>query len=729
VSEHGQAELAGIPQQLLARFSTRSAEVEAAAEAKIADLEQVLGRALEAEERGRVYRLAVLDTRRPKTHEHVSELSLYERWATEAREVGWEPGAVIRAAIGPQRLDAPLTPVHVVRAVMNELCVERATFTRRDVVQAVTRYVDSAVGENASSVRSHVEQTADAVLADPMVVCLRPPDRVEPPSSLVRRDGGSVWEPPQATRFTTHEMLGVEARILHAAQIGRAAGVGVVHVATLDRAIADERTQLGTDQHEALRAITSHGRRVDVVVGPAGTGKTTLLRVATRAWDRAGYRVIGLAHTAVAAEVLRSEAAMPAETVAKFFDWHGQRLPSGGWALTPRHVVVVDEAGMVATRDLDRVVALVARQGAKLVLVGDHQQLGAIRAPGGMFAALAEMLGGVELHEAHRFTHRWEAHALAQLRRGGTASLQTFAQHGRLHGGPQSQAHRDCLAGWWAAHQAGRDAIMLAHDHAAAHRLASQARAARVVAGEVQARGIRIRTDGGTQTISVGDHIETRRNDRRLTCGPDQWVHNHDRWQVYAIDEHRGTLEVEHLRHGARITLPADYVARHVRLAYATTIAAAQGLTVDETHVVVTPAMYRSELYTALSRGRNANHVYTVCEPDTEHAHSHTRVPPTPTEVLARVAQRERPDWAAHSVLRRAMHHAEHPDVIRTRILEVVRTLQHMPDGPDRDALDSYRDQLAAAGRTIEQPPPPSITEPAPSPAPSPLPRGPSIEP
>src|SRR5947199_7614671 len=133
---------------------------------------------------------------------------------------------------------------------------------------------------------------------------------------------------------------------------------------------------------------------------------------------------------------------------------------------------------------------------------------------------------------------------------------------------------------------------MLAHDHATAYHLATEARAARVVAGEVEVRGIRVHTDAGTQTIGVGDHIETRRNDRRLVYGPDQWVHNHDRWEVRAIDEHRGTVAVEHLRHGARITLPADYVTHHVRLAYATTIAAAQGLTVDETHVVVTPAMY-----------------------------------------------------------------------------------------------------------------------------------------
>jgi hypothetical protein len=281
---------------------------------------------------------------------------------------------------------------------------------------------------------------------------------------------------------------------------------------------------------------------------------------------------------------------------------------------------------------------------------------------------------------------------------------------------------RDCLTGWWAAHQDGRDAIMLAHDHATAHELATHARALRVVAGKVQRDGLRLHTDVGAQTISVGDHIETRRNNRHLTYGPDQWVHNHDRWHVLAVDHQRGTLEVEHLRHQARVTLPADYVARHVHLAYATTIAAAQGLTVDETHIIATPGMYRSELYTALSRGRHANHAYAICDTDTEPAHSQVGRPPTPIEVLARVTQRERPDWAAHDVLRRSMTHAEHPDVIRSRMVEVVRTLQRTPEGPDHEALAAYQDQLAAAGRAIEQVPTPPTKTPAQTLTPAPRP-------
>jgi transposase len=124
---------------------------------------------------------------------------------------------------------------------------------------------------------------------------------------------------------------------------------------------------------------------------------------------------------------------------------------------------------------------------------------------------------------------------------------------------------------------------------------------------------------------------------------------------------------------------------------------------------------------------RSPNH-NVVCEAGNEPEQGYSRPLATPTEVLARVTQRERPDWAAHSVLRRAMNHAERPDAIRARTLEVIRTLQRMPEGPERDVLDMYRDRLAALGRTIEPSPAPAIRQPARSPARSPRSRGPSIE-
>jgi hypothetical protein len=718
VSEHGQAELAGMPEDLLAGFSTRATEIEAVAEAKVAELEAALGRALEADERGRIYRLAVLATRVPKEHEGVEDRSLYARWAAEVRDFGVEPAALVRDvldAFPPLPGRAVVASPRVAELVAGELTVERATFTRREVVQAIAGRLDG--DDAATSVRARAEELAEAVLADPEVVCLHAPERVDVPALLRRRDGWSVWDSPQGIRYSTREMLALEGRILHRAEVGRAPLVpaGVVDPLSLQGAVAGEARPLGTDQHAAIRAVTSRGRRIEAIVGPAGTGKTAMLRVAARAWQASGHEVIGLAHTAVAAEVLRSEANVAAETVAKFLGWTdaepspAARLRHRGiestpepWRLTGHHVVVVDEAGMLATRDLDRLVELACWRGAKLVLVGDDRQLGAVRAPGGMFAALADRLGAIELRDTHRYARAWEALALAALRRGDSAWLEAFAAHGRVHGGSEAAARSECFTRWWRAHQHGRDAVMLTQDHATAGDLAARAHNVRVLSGEVQRGGLHIRTDVGTQTISVGDIIETRHNDRRLTYGPgpDQWVRNHDRWQVTGVDQRRGGLQVEHQRRHARVTLPASYVAQHVRLGYVSTIASAQGLTVDEAHVVVSPRMYASELYTALSRGRHANHAYAVCDPPS-HVHTLGRLPEasTPAEVLARVAQRERPDWAAHSVLRRAITHTERPDVLVDRKVEVTRTRQRLADGPERDALDTYSKQLSALMR------------------------------
>jgi len=702
VSEHGQAELADIPQDVLARFSTRTAQIEAAAQAKLTQLENALGRGLEPDERRRVYRLAVLTTRAPKTHGPVPDQTLHERWASETRGLGYEPAELVHAALHP----LPRRVARPPEKVLGEVTAERATFARRDVVQAVARHLHGPAGSTAQDVRVQIEARVDAVLAQSEVVCLHAPERAEPPAGLVRRDGWSVWDRPQQIRYTTRELLSVEAGILHAAAIGRVAGVGVVEPGILDRALATEPRALGADQLDALTHLTSRGRRVETVIGPAGSGKTSMLRVAALAWYGSGLNVVGVTHTAVAADVLRREAHIGAETVAKFLDWHDHATTPTGWRLSARHVVIVDEASMVATRQLARLVQLVQAADAKLVLVGDDRQLGAIRAPGGMFAALAQQIGAVELRQTHRFAHAWEAAALAQLREGDGAWLGAFAAHGRIHGGTETQGSRDVFGRWWDAHQGGRDAIMLTPDHRRANALAARARATRVIAGEVSPGGVRVPTPTGSQVIGVGDQIETRRNHRGLRYGPGaaEHVRNHDRWNVIGVDETRGTLRVEHLRHQGRITLPADYVAAHVRLGYATTIASAQGVTVDEAHVLVTPATYQSELYVALSRGRDANHAYAICEPDPNLGQSQ-REPggaPSAGEVLARVAQHERPDWAAHSVLRRTFEHPEQPGVVQDRTDEVTRLLSHTAPGPERDALEDYRDRLGELGRAPE---------------------------
>jgi hypothetical protein len=338
VTRHGQAELAGMPAVVLERFSQRAAQVEVAAEAKVAELEAVLGRGLEAAERGRIYRVAVLDTRAPKEHVRLDDRSLYGRWAGELRECGYEPAALVHGALTTRRaISAPAGNFEALAGmVLAEVTAERATFARRDVAQALARHLDVSGGTQATRVRSRVETLTVELLARREVVCLQVPERLEAPPALLRRDGWSVWDAPQQVRYTTTQMLAVEARILHFAAIGSGARVATIDAAILEQALAVEPRRLGAEQRTALRHLTGRGRRLEVLIGPAGSGKTALLRVAARAWEAAGHPVIGLTHTAVAAEVLRSEASVAAETLAKFLDWHTHDTTPAAWRLPPR---------------------------------------------------------------------------------------------------------------------------------------------------------------------------------------------------------------------------------------------------------------------------------------------------------------------------------------------------------------------------------------------------------
>ena len=291
VTRHGQAELAGIRAAVLERFSKRAAQVEAAAEAKLAELEAVLERPLDAAERGRVYRVAVLDTRAPKRHGATDDRSLYDGWAAELADgFGYRPGRLVRQALTGARVAGALGAARrrrpgCRRAGGGDGGAGDVRPSRRRGCRRPTP--DVLGGTDAAVLRARVEERTDAVLAGRDVVCLQAPARVEAPAALVRRDGWSVWDPPQQVRYTTTEVLAMEARILHVAAVGSAARVGVVERAVLEAALAFEPRRVGADQLAALGQLTGRGRRVEVLIGPAGSGKTALLRVAARAWSDA----------------------------------------------------------------------------------------------------------------------------------------------------------------------------------------------------------------------------------------------------------------------------------------------------------------------------------------------------------------------------------------------------------------------------------------------------------
>lgn len=292
---------------------------------------------------------------------------------------------------------------------------------------------------------------------------------------------------------------------------------------------------------------------------------------------------------------------------------------------------------MVDTLTLDRVIGLAVERGASVRLIGDDQQLAAIGA-GGVLRDIATTHGAVRLDEIVRFSNPAEAEASLALREGDRGAFGHYLDHERIHVGDSTTCLDDVFDAWQREQSSGRDCLMLAPTRELVRGLNDRARAARL-AGDIPTGELRL--SDGTH-VSVGDVVITRRNNRRLGVSGSDWVKNGDRWAVTA--EHDGCLTVRHATSGLTTVLPAEYVAAHVELGYASTVHAAQGITADVTHGIVTGEETRQLLYTMLTRGRVENHVHVVL---TSEAEEHQLTLPglaeqmTATEMLERVLARD----------------------------------------------------------------------------------------
>lgn len=656
ISEHGQAEIAGIPADLLTRWSTRTGQVHAEANPTINSYQQTLGRELTGAERARVVKTAVLKTR--PTKDHTSLETLHDRWAGQAAELGWTPGRLLQAVrehagtvfVDDRAVTDRLEPTPGLPAAMPAPLAARAlravgerqsVFGRAELAGQLAASLP-AVPATADDVRATVEALADRALAGGEAVRLRD---AEPAGPIRASDG----------RWTTTTLLGAEARILHRAAGSRGGGYAPVHpsVATA----CAEQAGLDADQQTAVLALTGGGDGIAVLVAPAGTGKTTTLAAAAHAWTVAGYPVVGLAPTARAAAELGMATSRPADTLAKWL-YEQDRLPGApaerrqAWAPTSRTVLFVDEAGMVGTADLDRLTGRAQQVGAKVVLVGDPAQLDPVRTAGGMLDLLAGRLNAPELSTVHRFTQPWEAAASRRLRAGDPASLPAYTAAGRIHPASDAPAALDAVFTHWTAETAaGRSVLMMARSRAEVDQLNDRARTAAQAAGTVHGPPLA----GGPHDWRAGDVLLARRNDRTIGVG-DGHLRNGDRFTVLAGTTDGGLL-VDKLPGRGRALLPANYVHQHAEYGWASTIDAAQGATVDVGILLARPGIDREHLYVGLTRGRHANHVHVT--PDlTEQPPNHPPAQPTlfdtaeeARSVLAAALANPRSQQSAHSRL------------------------------------------------------------------------------
>jgi AAA domain len=432
-----------------------------------------------------------------------------------------------------------------------------------------------------------------------------------------------------------------------------------------------------TGQAALVRVMCSSGARI----APAGAGKTTAMRTLARAWSDSGGQVVGLAPSAAAAAQLRDAAGVPADTLAKLtWSIHHADLPDWADRISRSTLVIIDEAGMADTLTLDTAVQFVIGRGGSVRLVGDDQQLAAIGA-GDVLRDIQASHGAVRLSELHRFADLAEAAATLAIRDGRPEALGFYLDRRRVHVGDPTTTLDAVFHAWQNDRNQGLDSIMLAPTRELVSRLNQRARDHRL-AGSTPDWQVEL-ADGNPG--SVGDLIITRRNDRRLRITATDWVKNGDRWTILNLGR-TGGLTARHIRNGRMIRLPAGYVQEAVELGYATTMHTAQGVTADTMHGVVTAEESRQQLYTMLTRGRTANHIYVTVVGD---GTPHTVIQPdnvglrTATELLELILARDASPQSATT-----LHWEQHDPAVRlgtaaARYLDALHVAAERLAGPE----------------------------------------------
>lgn len=610
-------EIQGVPDELLQEFSSRSHDIERQTDALIADYTERHGRAPSKRTIIRLRAEATLRTRPDKTLHSLAELT--EQWRDRATRVLGEDsttwaGTILTTSVGSPLLRADDIPLEAIQeigqAVVHEVGQRRSTWQRWNLYAEAARQLTDL--RFASTIDREAVTGLIVDAAEQASIRLTPPELAYSPRLFQREDGSSVFRPKHGALFSSEALLAAEDRLLDLSTDLTAPTVAPYRV---DRAVArrtDSGHRLSADQAAAITRIALSGRVLDVLIGPAGTGKTTTLAALRRAWE-SGHgpgSVVGLATSAVAAEVLGEELRIGTDNTAKWAWEHRD----GNWDFRAGQLVIVDEASMGGTFLLDQLTQHAREVGAKVLLVGDAHQLDAVDTSGA-FGLVSRSLGDdvAELVEVRRFTNAWERTASLALRLGETDVLAVYEAERRIQGGDYESMLDQVYTAWLTDTQAGRSSLMIAQTVEAVIGLNLRARLDRIRAGSVNpAQSLRLHD--GTEA-AAGDRIITRRNDRRLRTSRVKWVKNGDLWNV-AEAHPDGSLTVTRAkRWGGAIRLPASYVAEHVELAYAVTAHRAQGTTVDTAHALVHSAeVTREALYVAMTRGKESNRMYVATD-------------------------------------------------------------------------------------------------------------------
>jgi len=687
-------EVAGVSKRLMDEFSQRTNAIVNAKDRLIAQFEEDHGRVPTDVEVIKLRQTATLSTRRAK--KGVGLGSLTEEWTARATPyIDDEPMAWVYELAdkdvptftSAEFEDAIL--LDVANSALDVVSVKRPTFSRANVQAEVFRQMQGVRFTKPSERILTATRATD--LAVNQALLITTPNLHHTPRFLLRSDGTSKFQRTGHWLYTSTTLLDAEARLLDAGQCTDAAVVRSTTVAEVtERRLPGKTFKLSVDQARCVEKITTSGRVLDVLVGPAGTGKSTTMAGLRAAWEleHGAGSVTGLAPSAAAAEVLSDDMGIDTDNLSKWLHEHRQRgqrtrelselrekvrlierngrMPSprlhaniarreealARWTLRAGQLVVVDEASLASTFALDELTSAALDAHAKVVLVGDWAQLSSVDA-GGIFRTLVRDRGDrtPTLADVRRFSADWEKEASLGVRNGTNAALGAYATHGRISDGTRDEMLDALYSGWRTDTDLGLRSLMLANDTATVNELNARARGDRVASGAVIKEGVNV---VGVMTAGVNDLVVTRENNRRLTTDT-SWVKNGDVWTVSATHDD-GSMTVTRVSGHGSVVLPANYVAMHVELAYATTVHRAQGRTVDTAHAFASPATTREVLYVALTRGSESNHLYvdTHYDPDPSTGHDGLTVIPSAVEVLSGVLHREGADVSATDMIRRS---------------------------------------------------------------------------
>ncbi|MEV0287878.1 MobF family relaxase [Kribbella sp. NPDC050820] len=614
-------EVDGIDQRLIEVFSSRRSEIERRLTELISQYRAKHGKEPPKPIQLRLAQQATLETRRGKEAPRAFADQQAEWIQTAARTLGiieeqvtWE----IERAVGRGVVELRSRDVDVAaygQAVVAAVTEHRGQWRESHLRAEAERMLRPVAVDSVGDRERLVSAVTQAAVAASVKIDLPAPERL--PAQLERADGQSVFVPHGAPHYTSIGVIDAESRLLDAAQ---QAVLPVVASALFQASLAAFPGPLDSGQIALAREFVCGERVVGAGIGPAGAGKTTTLRLAVAALRDAGSDMVALAPSAAAAQVLRDELGVGADTVDMFLT----RARFGNIEVQAGQVLVIDEAGMTSTAKLDEVVAIAKSVGAHVRLIGDPRQLNAIGA-GGALRLVAEEAGAVELYEVHRFLDPGEAAATLKLRDHKPQALDWYEDHDRISAGPRDTQQLDIVTAWRRDLESGAATIMIASTREAVAALSELARDGRIAAGLIDLSRTVALSNGAT--AGVGDVIVTRMNDRYNQRGDGDYVKNGDIWIVQDIT-HSGTIMARHVAKGDVVALHRDYVTGHVELGYAATITRAQGMTVDSAHVLVDARMRARELYVAMTRGRLRNQAYVVTDDpaDIEVDHKHEPV-------------------------------------------------------------------------------------------------------